>query len=241
MENDGVDQPGGNGGVNPNAQDGNNGSGNDVDCEDDNRGKGVPGHCKEKSADEAPAETSGDTTTDILEEITVIIEGSTTENVTEIIEQITVIIQGSSGQSVTEMIEQITVIIEGSSIENPSEAIEAITLAIEAHHTDDSTTTGGVDDANTGAEILGVSAEAPSDKSGAGNVGAEAQGTGPAGATADEVAGVSAEAETAEAYRAATGFLPNTGAAANMALLGTLGLALVILGGVALRRRRTNA
>ena len=29
-------------------QDGNNGSGNDPDCEDDNRGVGVPGHCKAK-------------------------------------------------------------------------------------------------------------------------------------------------------------------------------------------------
>jgi LPXTG-motif cell wall-anchored protein len=46
MENGGVDQPGGTGGVNTSAQDGNNGSGNDIDCEDDNRGQGVPGHCK---------------------------------------------------------------------------------------------------------------------------------------------------------------------------------------------------
>jgi hypothetical protein len=43
--NGGVDQPGGSGGVDPTAQDGNNGSGNDADCEDDNRGVGVPGHC----------------------------------------------------------------------------------------------------------------------------------------------------------------------------------------------------
>ena len=48
MENGGVDQPGGQGGVNTSAQDGNNGSGNDIDCEDDNRGVGVPGHCKDK-------------------------------------------------------------------------------------------------------------------------------------------------------------------------------------------------
>lgn len=48
--NGGVDQPGGEGGADPSDQDGNNGSGNDSDCEDDNRGKGVPGHCKEKPA-----------------------------------------------------------------------------------------------------------------------------------------------------------------------------------------------
>lgn len=48
MENGGVDQPGGTGGVDTTTQDGNNGSGNDVDCEDDNRGVGVPGHCKQR-------------------------------------------------------------------------------------------------------------------------------------------------------------------------------------------------
>jgi hypothetical protein len=48
MANGGVDQPGGTGGVDPTTQDGNNGSGNDVDCEDDNRGVGVPGHCRPK-------------------------------------------------------------------------------------------------------------------------------------------------------------------------------------------------
>ena len=46
MTNGGVDQPGGTGGVDTTTQDGNNGSGNDADCEDDNRGVGVPGHCK---------------------------------------------------------------------------------------------------------------------------------------------------------------------------------------------------
>jgi LPXTG-motif cell wall-anchored protein len=46
MTNGGVDQPGGTGGVDTSAQDGNNGSGNDADCEDDNRGVGIPGHCK---------------------------------------------------------------------------------------------------------------------------------------------------------------------------------------------------
>jgi LPXTG-motif cell wall-anchored protein len=54
MENGGVDQPGGTGGIDTTTQDGNNGSGNDVDCEDDNRGVGVPGHCKERPA-EPPA------------------------------------------------------------------------------------------------------------------------------------------------------------------------------------------
>lgn len=56
MENGGVDQPGGQGGVNTSAQDGNNGSGNDIDCEDDNRGRGVPGHCKNKHKDKDKSE-----------------------------------------------------------------------------------------------------------------------------------------------------------------------------------------
>ena len=55
-ENGGIDQPGGNGGYDPKGWDGNNGSGNDPDCEDDNRGKGVPGHCKVRPAEPAPAE-----------------------------------------------------------------------------------------------------------------------------------------------------------------------------------------
>jgi hypothetical protein len=46
LANGGVDQPGGTGGIDTTTQDGNNGSGNDVDCEDDNRGVGVPGHCR---------------------------------------------------------------------------------------------------------------------------------------------------------------------------------------------------
>ena len=59
MENGGVDQPGGSGGYPIDAegtkdQDGNNGTGNDEDCEDDNRGKGVPGHCKDSGTDETP-------------------------------------------------------------------------------------------------------------------------------------------------------------------------------------------
>jgi LPXTG-motif cell wall-anchored protein len=49
--NGGVDQPGGTGGVDTTSQDGNNGSGNDADCEDDNRGVGVPGHCKVRPTD----------------------------------------------------------------------------------------------------------------------------------------------------------------------------------------------
>jgi LPXTG-motif cell wall-anchored protein len=49
-ENGGIDQPGGTGGYDPKGWDGNNGSGNDPDCEDDNRGKGVPGHCKARPA-----------------------------------------------------------------------------------------------------------------------------------------------------------------------------------------------
>ena len=55
-ENGGVDQPGGSGGVNKADQDGNNGSGNDSDCEDDNRGQGVPGHCKDKENNGKPGE-----------------------------------------------------------------------------------------------------------------------------------------------------------------------------------------
>lgn len=58
-ENGGIDQPGGDGGYNPQGWDGNNGSGNDPDCEDDNRGKGVPGHCKARPAKPAKAETPG--------------------------------------------------------------------------------------------------------------------------------------------------------------------------------------
>ncbi len=49
QQNGGIDQPGGTGGADRTDQDGNNGSGNDADCEDDNRGKGVPGHCKATS------------------------------------------------------------------------------------------------------------------------------------------------------------------------------------------------
>lgn len=55
-ENGGIDQPGGNGGHDPVGWDGNNGSGNDPDCEDDNRGKGVPGHCKIRPNEPAPTE-----------------------------------------------------------------------------------------------------------------------------------------------------------------------------------------
>ena len=63
MDNEGVDQPGGDGGYpiddqGTKDQDGNNGTGNDLDCEDDNRGKGVPGHCKDK-ADKAPDVVGG--------------------------------------------------------------------------------------------------------------------------------------------------------------------------------------
>jgi hypothetical protein len=43
--NGGVDKPGGEGGIDPSSRDGNNGSGNDADCEDDNRGVGTPGSC----------------------------------------------------------------------------------------------------------------------------------------------------------------------------------------------------
>lgn len=53
-ENGGVDQPGGTGGVDPTDQDGNNGSGNDSDCEDDNLGVGVPGHCDGAVVPEPP-------------------------------------------------------------------------------------------------------------------------------------------------------------------------------------------
>jgi LPXTG-motif cell wall-anchored protein len=60
MLNGGVDQPGGAGGVDPTDQDGNNGSGNDTDCEDDNRGVGIPGHCKPRP------ETSGGVTGDVV-------------------------------------------------------------------------------------------------------------------------------------------------------------------------------
>ncbi len=59
MENGGIDQPGGNGGYDPKGWDGNNGTGNDPDCEDDNRGKGVPGHCKDRPARPAEAATPG--------------------------------------------------------------------------------------------------------------------------------------------------------------------------------------
>ena len=55
-ENGGIDQPGGDGGHEPKGWDGNNGSGNDPDCEDDNRGQGVPGHCKVRPAEPAPSE-----------------------------------------------------------------------------------------------------------------------------------------------------------------------------------------
>lgn len=40
-----------------NGGDGNNGSGNDSDCEDDNNGVGVPGHCKPKTPEIPPPET----------------------------------------------------------------------------------------------------------------------------------------------------------------------------------------
>lgn len=60
MENGGIDQPGGTGGYDPVGWDGNNGTGNDPDCEDDNRGKGVPGHCKDRPG--TPAQAPGDTT-----------------------------------------------------------------------------------------------------------------------------------------------------------------------------------
>ena len=44
MSNGGVNKPGG-GAVANDDVDGNNGSGNDADCEDDNNGVGTPGHC----------------------------------------------------------------------------------------------------------------------------------------------------------------------------------------------------
>jgi LPXTG-motif cell wall-anchored protein len=67
--NGGVDQPGGTGGVDLTDQDGNNGSGNDADCEDDNRGVGVPGHCKDRS--EAPATETPETLEPIEPELPV--------------------------------------------------------------------------------------------------------------------------------------------------------------------------
>lgn len=58
MDNGGVDQPGGTGGVDKTSQDGNNGSGNDADCEDDNRGVGVPGHCKDRDSSDQGSHAS---------------------------------------------------------------------------------------------------------------------------------------------------------------------------------------
>jgi LPXTG-motif cell wall-anchored protein len=69
MENGGVDQPGGQGGT-VGQQDGNNGSGNDADCEDDNRGRGIPGHCKTKDDREHQTgrdEESEDAPTELVE------------------------------------------------------------------------------------------------------------------------------------------------------------------------------
>jgi LPXTG-motif cell wall-anchored protein len=60
MENGGIDQPGGNGGYDPKGWDGNNGTGNDPDCEDDNRGKGVPGHCTDRAATPASPQVEGE-------------------------------------------------------------------------------------------------------------------------------------------------------------------------------------
>ena len=62
MENGGADKPGGQGGA-IGAQDGNNGSNNDNDCEDDNRGQGLPGHCKanSKNAKCLPGQAHGHT------------------------------------------------------------------------------------------------------------------------------------------------------------------------------------
>lgn len=85
-DNGGVDQPGGDGGVDPTDQDGNNGSGNDSDCEDDNRGVGIPGHCKERESEDQDADTTGtgaeDVTVEDAEvqqtEETVAVEGDTT-------------------------------------------------------------------------------------------------------------------------------------------------------------------
>ena len=67
MANGGVDQPGGTGGVDTSDQDGNNGSGNDADCEDDNRGRGVPGHCKvhTNQGHQHSDDQTGDETTDV--------------------------------------------------------------------------------------------------------------------------------------------------------------------------------
>src|SRR5947209_11111086 len=45
MSNGGVDKPWGGAAANDDT-DGNNGSGNDADCEDDNNGVGTPGHCR---------------------------------------------------------------------------------------------------------------------------------------------------------------------------------------------------
>ena len=53
MENAGADKPGGTGGVNKADQDGNNGSGNESDCEDDNNGTGTPGSCDAHASNEA--------------------------------------------------------------------------------------------------------------------------------------------------------------------------------------------
>lgn len=63
-ENGGADKPGGNGGISP-TKDSNNGSGNDLDCEDDNNGKGIPGHCKTKTpkVTVTPDKTPGKTVT----------------------------------------------------------------------------------------------------------------------------------------------------------------------------------
>lgn len=68
MTNGGVDQPGGTGGIDTTTQDGNNGSGNDVDCEDDNRGVGVPGHCKDKT--DQSVDQTGDQTGDVPDDQT---------------------------------------------------------------------------------------------------------------------------------------------------------------------------
>src|SRR5436190_4240888 len=57
MENTGADKPGGTGGVNKADQDGNNGSGNDSDCEDDNNGTGTPGSCDAHATNDARTAT----------------------------------------------------------------------------------------------------------------------------------------------------------------------------------------
>ncbi len=49
--NGGTDKPDGTTGNND--RDGNNGSGNDTDCEDDNNGRGTPGHCTDRPAEPA--------------------------------------------------------------------------------------------------------------------------------------------------------------------------------------------